>query len=115
MLGSYTFVHGDTGPIVLDVVTNVGIGREVLELIGTKTNLPIFAIVCSNHHHTGGARAFAEDSGGDQPGYGHPDVDANRGCVRIHSFRTETLKQMCPLPNVLDLSFKLHLRLDQVA
>lgn len=77
MLGNVSFVQGETGLIAFDAVSNIGMGRDILELLRTKTDLPIVALIYSHHHYTGGARAFAEDSGGDLPVYGHPDVDAN--------------------------------------
>lgn len=103
MLGNFTFVQGETGLIVFDCGTNIGMGREVLDLIRTKTDLPIVAIIYSHHHYTGGARAFAEDSGGDVPVYGHPDVDANllltAGALGPMQFRRASIQLGFYLPH----------------
>lgn len=76
-LSNFTFVRGETGLIAYDSGNNIGMAREVLELLRTRTDLPIVALIYSHHHYTGGAAVYAEESGGDLPIYGHPDVDAN--------------------------------------
>jgi alkyl sulfatase BDS1-like metallo-beta-lactamase superfamily hydrolase len=76
-LSNYTFIKGETGLIAFDTGNNIGMGQQVLELLRTKTNLPIVAIIYSHHHYTGGAAAYAEEGKGDIPVYGHPDLDAN--------------------------------------
>lgn len=76
-LSNYTFIKGETGLIAFDTGNNIGMGQQVLELLRTKTKLPIVAIIYSHHHYTGGAAAYAEEGKGDIPVYGHPDLDAN--------------------------------------
>ncbi|WP_294224162.1 alkyl sulfatase dimerization domain-containing protein [uncultured Shimia sp.] len=77
MLGNFTFVQSETGLIAFDAGSNIGMGRDILALLRTRTELPIVAIIYSHHHYTAGARAYAEDRGTDLPIYGHPDVDRN--------------------------------------
>jgi alkyl sulfatase BDS1-like metallo-beta-lactamase superfamily hydrolase len=77
-ISNYTFIEGKTGLIAFDTGQSVGMGAEVMKMIRKITDKPIVAIIYSHHHYTGGAKAYAAQSGGrDVPVYAHPDVDRN--------------------------------------
>ncbi|CUH41243.1 MULTISPECIES: alkyl sulfatase dimerization domain-containing protein [Ruegeria] len=103
MLGNFTFVQGKTGLIAFDAGNNIGMGREILAFLRSKTQLPIVAIIYSHHHYTAGARAYVEDSGVDLPIFGHPDVDANlqltAGALGPMQFRRASLQLGFYLPH----------------
>lgn len=102
-LSNFTFVRGETGLIAYDAGNNIGMAREVLELLRTKTDLPIVALIYSHHHYTGGAAVYEEDSGGRLPIYAHPDVDANLiltgGALGTMQFRRASIQLGFYLPH----------------
>ncbi|MEM1314731.1 MAG: alkyl sulfatase dimerization domain-containing protein [Pseudomonadota bacterium] len=103
MLGNFSFVQGETGLIAFDAGNNIGMAREVLALLRTRTRLPIVALIYSHHHYTGGARAYAEDGGGELAVYGHPDVDENllltAGALGPMQFRRASMQLGFYLPH----------------
>mgnify|MGYP001822702088 FL=1 len=75
-LSNYTFIEGETGLIVFDAGSNIGMGKDTLAMIREISDKPIKAIIYSHHHYTGGARVYGEEGGAENVEvYGHPDLD----------------------------------------